>query len=88
MEYNAFVNRLLSIRKAESISGARNYVDIKVASPYLTFRREGKSEFERIKLDELYKFYTSGEELKTTVAKNYISGRVQSPAVAVLLALK
>lgn len=59
---------------------------IKVIEPYLTFQREGKTQIERIKLEELYKLYTSGEELKTTVAKKY--RRIQSPAIAILSALK
>jgi hypothetical protein len=61
-------------------------VKIKVIEPYLTFQREGKTQIERIKLEELYKLYTSGEELKTTVAKKY--RRIQSPAIAILSALK
>jgi hypothetical protein len=87
MEYNDFLNKLSSITKVVSVKSKRPYVDIKVVDLYLTFRREGNSQIEKIKLDKLYKFYMSGDYSKTTAAKKYISGRVQSPAVAVLLAL-
>jgi hypothetical protein len=86
MEYNVFINKLSSIKNAISKRDKKNYVNIKVIEPYLTFQREGKTQIERIKLEELYKLYTSGEELKTTVAKKY--RRIQSPAIAILSALK
>lgn len=69
-------------------SGANNYNIQRVTEDRVYFIRGGKTDKESINLDELYHYYLNASTYTTTEAKEYISGRIQSPSVAILLALK
>ena len=51
---------------------------------YVTFIRRGKFSPEEIHIDELYDLYIHEDVRNPTIAKKYISGSSQSPAVAIL----
>lgn len=86
MENKEFIKILLSMKSATSVTGKR-YSKIGVRRDKVCFVREGKTQPEHISINELFEFYTSEEFINTNNAKSYISGRVQSPAVAILNAL-
>ena len=80
---NEFIQRLNLIKSAASVTG-KTYRAIRVDGRYVTFIRQGKFSPEEIHIDELYDLYLSEDVINTSVAKDYISGRSQSPAVAIL----
>jgi hypothetical protein len=87
---NEFKKMLSNIKEAESITGATYYHSIQVSGSTIKFIRNGKYEYESISVQELYDFYkniSDVSDIKTTTARKYISGRVQSPATAILTKL-
>ncbi len=80
---NEFIRRLNLIKSATSVTG-KMYRAIRVDGRYVTFIRRGKFSPEEIHIDELYDLYVHEDAINTSVAKDYISGRSQSPAVAIL----
>jgi len=83
MNKEQFLQKLSNIKVATSVTGVK-YRHIKLIGANIEFIRENKSKPEMISIDELYKFYISGMPINTVTARSYISGRVQSPSVAIL----
>ena len=82
-----FIKYLANINNAISITG-KKYNSINVVDNKVFFTREGKKNSEYILISELYNFFINESNYNTAIAKNYISGRVQSPSVAILNELK
>jgi len=81
-----FEKNLQKIKEADSVNG-KSYHSICVDGNNIKFIRNNNSEYELIAIHQLYDFYQNIldiSDLKTTAAKKYISGRVQSPATAIL----
>jgi len=87
MNKDEFNKALSSLKTATSVTG-KEYREITFQGEKIYFKREGKNIPESISTIELFSFYSGGEDLNTSIAKSYISGRVQSPAVAILNSLK
>ncbi|MTI31095.1 hypothetical protein [Xanthovirga aplysinae] len=83
MEQTEFKQKLSRIRTATSITG-KKYHSIHINGDSIHFIRENKTNLERISVEELYELFTKENSINTAIAKSYISGRVQSPAVAIL----
>ena len=81
-----FHKRILELDSVPSITGNTIY-DFTLKGDILEIFRRSTQEIYKIKMRELYEFYINEVDYKTATAKKYISGRVQSPATAVLLAL-
>ncbi len=80
---NEFIRRLHLITSVTSVTG-KTYRAIRVDGRYVTFIRRGKFTPEEIHIDELYDLYLNEDVINASIAKKYISGRSQSPAVAIL----
>ena len=87
MNKNEFIQKLSSIKTAISVTG-KKYNSIKLFSDRIEFVRENKTKPESISINELFELFTQESSINTSIAKSYISGRVQSPAVAILNELK
>jgi len=87
MTQREFISRLAKIKTAISISG-KTYAIIHVGFDKIEFVREHKIKSEYISLTELYNLFSNENIINTAIARSYISGRVQSPAVAILNQLK
>ena len=83
MDKNEFIRLLSSIKKVQSKTG-KTYRILHVNNIRVEFLRQGKSTSEYISVDELINLYNNAPYINTSIAKEYISGRVQSPAVAIL----
>jgi len=83
MDIPEFKNLLNRIKQATSITG-KHYHSIHFINDKIKFTRQGKNESESILISELYNFYKNENNFNTSIAKKYISGRVQSPSVAIL----
>ena len=81
-----FYKRILELDSVPSITGNTLY-DLTLKGDILEIYRRSTQKIYKIKISELYAFYIKEDEYKTTNAKKYISGRVQSPATAILLTL-
>lgn len=87
MNKTEFIRQLSFINVATSITG-KKYRSIQVYDSHIRFIRDGKTQYENISIDELFELYTKENNITTSIAKSYISGRVQSPAVAIFNHLK
>jgi hypothetical protein len=87
MGINEFKQGLSKIREAKSITGIL-YHSIYVKDLHIFFKRPQSNKYEKIKIDELYNLYVNVPNINTVAAKEYITSRVQSPAVAIILKLK
>ena len=64
------------------------YRIVEVSDNKITIFRESTKEMTTINTSELYEYYKNAKLYNTSEAKMYISTRAQSPAVAILLALR
>lgn len=85
MTQQELIEILESINSVTSRNGLE--YSIKVEGPEVVFKRPGKSKEEYQPIEELLELINAvkdnPENLTTTFAKEYISGRKQSPAVAI-----
>lgn len=88
ISYEDFKEQISKLSCVTSIK-QKKYTIITVNEDYVYFTREGSGKPEVISIKELFDFYCCEqiENINTTTAKLYISGRVQSPAVAILHAV-
>lgn len=78
-----FREKIFKLKSVESVRG-KKYEIVDVNDKYIVFKRSHKNTNEKILISELYNFYKEEDDYKTTTAKSYISGIVQSPSVAIL----
>lgn len=83
--YENFRSIVKELDSVESVTG-KKYKEINVQGDFMSFRRENSEKLETISMMEMYRFMCeqSIENITTSNAKLYITGRVQSPAVAVI----
>lgn len=84
MNFQTFKERIASLKVVYSIRDKVPYRICSIHDNILTIQRESTKNYVKIKLDELYEFYTKENKYTTTKARIYISGYVYSPAVAVI----
>ena len=87
MNETQFKIELSNIKTAKSVTG-KIYTLTDITNENINFRRNDNVKFEKISIDELYNLYNNENNYNTSIAKSYISGRVQSPAVAILNEIK
>lgn len=81
---NSFIAALKQLTVAHSLTG-KDYLIQRVNSINVEFVRESGS-VEKVSVDELYSIYCNCTFINTTIARLYITGRMFSPAVAILIA--
>jgi hypothetical protein len=87
MDLNHFKQKLSKIKVATSVQ-EKKYNSIRVIGNDIKFVRDTKTKSEKISINELFNLFINKNGINTSIAKSYISGRVQSPAVAILNELK
>ena len=84
MDFQTFKEHIASLKVVYSVRDKVPYKVCSVQGNLLTIQRESTGNYVEIKLDELYDFYINETEYNTKIAREYISGRVYSPAVAII----
>ena len=89
MDFQTFKKQIEALGVVYSIRDKIPYKIYPVVGDTLKIERKSTHNTVKIKMVELYDFYKKENYYDTQIAKdkNYISGRVQSPAVAILRAL-
>lgn len=80
-----FFAKIRTIEEATSVNGIC-YSDICVSGKFITGTRNSTGNDFRIDAEELYKAYLNCDRINTNILKDYITGQVQSPAYAILIA--
>lgn len=86
IEKSEFIDRINALKTFQSTTGSALYSDLKLTGSTLTFTRENTGQIWKLNLDEAYKAYTKESYLNTVVIRNYVKGRVYSPALGLLMA--
>src|SRR5687767_10025688 len=85
---NEFVERIKLLRKAiPSKTGEATYAHFSLHQNILSFQRVNKGTFWKLNVDVLYDIYRAHNFINTTVVKGATGGRVNSPSVAILIAI-
>lgn len=84
MDFQTFKEHIASLKVVYSIRDKVPYKIRSVQGNRLTLQRESTGSYVKIKLDELYDFYINETVYNTKIAREYISGLVYSPAVAII----
>lgn len=79
-----FRNAINGINRAYSIRDNIPYVNISVTGSDITGMRESTGKTFNVPLEALFKAQSKVSELNTTILKEYIVTRAQSPAMAIL----
>ncbi|MCF8260331.1 MAG: hypothetical protein K9J12_06125 [Melioribacteraceae bacterium] len=87
MTKTEFITAINQLDKAVSTTG-KVYRSITADEKNISFLRPNKTEHETIDLRELLDLFVSEKSPNTTIAKKYITGRVQSPAIAIINSIK
>ena len=83
-----FTSKVKSLPKTIlSKTGDASYTNFGLQGSVLTFERVNTGEHWELNIDELYDIYRANSFINTTVIKNATGGRVNSPSVAVLMAI-
>lgn len=87
MEKTKLIQVLKGVKEVQSRTGL-TYQILNVTNDTILFKRSEVSECEKLSLEELLDFINSNKPVTTTNAREYISGRKQSPAVAIVDKIK
>ncbi|MEO6233051.1 MAG: hypothetical protein ABJB11_16945 [Ferruginibacter sp.] len=70
-----------------SKTGKASYSEFRVINSTLHFKRNETGEYWDLDIDVLYSVYLRNDFINTTVVKEITGGRVNSPSVAILMAI-
>ncbi|MEP7377400.1 MAG: hypothetical protein ABI675_28615 [Chitinophagaceae bacterium] len=83
-----FISKIKMMRKTIlSKTGNASYTNFSLYGNILAFDRVNTGEHWKLNIDELYDIYKANSFINTTIIKNSTGGRVNSPSVAVLIAI-
>ena len=80
--------KTLSNHKVWSITKKASYSNFKIEGNLILFKRDFTNKNWTINIDELYSAYTNEDFINTIVLRKYMSNRVYSPSLAILIELK
>jgi len=86
MDYQTFKKAFSNLGEISSVTGRASYHSIRVSGNNLSLTRKKSSNVISISLTELYSVYQKLDFINTTILRDYITGRVYSPSLAVLIA--
>ena len=70
-----------------SKTGKASYSEFRVVNPIFHFKRNETGQYWDLDIDVLYSVYLKNDFINTTVVKETTGGRVNSPSVAILMAI-
>lgn len=82
MNLENFKSALSVVKTAKNISAS--YHGISVKGNAVFFTRDSTGNEEQVSITELYDLYCKEAFINTNIARQYITGRVYSPSVAIL----
>ncbi len=83
LEWDEFIKVLETVKSAKSARSNRKYVMIRIEGKNVVGQRESGKEF-KIDIDQLFLAHVNEPEINTTILKEYIKTRAQSPSLAIL----
>lgn len=84
----SFVELVKKVKSYKSITGRASYTNCRVEQDVLHFIRKNTGKTWKIHLLEAYEVYLKEEVINTSVLRNYMSSRVYSPTLGLLIEIK
>ena len=69
----------------KSKTGTASYSEFSLNNNILSFKRDNTGKYWKLNIDEVYEAYTKEKFINTVVLRKYVSGRVFSPSMALLI---
>lgn len=82
----AFIGRIGSIKKFYSVTRKASYAELLLKKNILYFKRSNTQKHWKLDINELYKAYRNEDFFNTIVLRKYMSSRVYSPSLGLLIA--
>ena len=79
-----FIRQLQIIKEADSVQGV-HYSQINICKNKIQGIRDSTQKSFTVDIESLYRAYSENDVINTSVLKEYIKNRVQSPAYAILI---
>lgn len=86
MTYSKFKSRIADVELAISKTRTASYTDFKISKDKLIFKRVNTKTLWHLELTELYQAYSGLDYITPTILRNVMTGRIYSPAWAILVA--
>ena len=83
-----FISKVKKIQSYKSITGKATYINCYVAGDSFHFVRQNTGKAWKLNLSEAYNAYLNETFINTPILRNYMSGRVYSPTLGLLIAIK
>ena len=83
-----FLKRVKTLNTFASKTRKASYSDLVVTKNILSFKRDNTQKYWTLNLDEVYNAYTKEDYFNTVVLKQYVTGRVFSPSLGLLIVTK
>lgn len=83
-----FYKRVKRLRKIRSVTGRASYSNFTLEHDNLIFQRVNTKQYWKLNLDELYSVYKTEKYFNTVILRNHLTGRIYSPSLAILIAIK
>lgn len=87
IDKNEFYFRVKQLGAIASKTGTASYSHITTNNNIAKFKRDNTQKYWDIDLDKLYAIYLKENFFNTTVIKREMGGRVNSPSIAILMAI-
>lgn len=88
LSIQAFIALVKKIKSFDSITGKASYHSCVVKGDVLHFIRKNTGRSWHINLNEAYAVYLKEQFINTVVLRNYMSSRVYSPTLGLLIAMQ
>lgn len=86
MTYQSFIQQLITLKEAISVTGNAKYKSIQISGDRIMYVRESTGNQEYLLLSELFELAEKEALINTVIARKYITGWKYSPACALLIA--
>jgi len=84
MKKEELIERLSGITEVTSRNGLHYTIRVSSEKTDIMFKRSANHDEDNLPINELLCLINSNDQYTTTVARKYISGRKQSPAIAII----
>jgi hypothetical protein len=86
IEKNEFISRIRKLKTFKSKTGRASYSNLKLEGNILSFKRDNTGLYWELNIENAYKAYVKENYLDTVVLQKYVTGRVFSPTLGLLMA--
>ncbi len=88
LSFKSFLSLAKKVKSYKSVTGKAAYINARVEDDILYFVRQNTGKAWKLSLLEAYEVYKKEKIINTNILRGYMSGRVYSPTLGLLIAVK